>query len=84
MFIVTWQAAGWCQWCGSLGRGSLMMLAWFALLVVLVVLVWAVAPIGGLLGRSSRDRAEALLRERFARGEIDEATYLRMLDELRR
>jgi uncharacterized membrane protein len=30
------------------------------------------------------DRAEAALRERFARGEIDEATFQRMRDELRR
>jgi uncharacterized membrane protein len=30
------------------------------------------------------DNAEGILRERYARGEIDEATYRRMMEELRR
>jgi putative membrane protein len=63
-----------------------MMLFWLILLVAIVWIVWMIAQRGALgSGPAAReDRAEALLRERYARGEIDEATYRRMLDELRR
>lgn len=78
---------GWCPWCGSMGwGGALMMLLWIVVLVVLVGLVWAFGQRGGWFGSAGQteDRAEATLRERFARGEIDEATYQRMREELRR
>ena len=39
---------------------------------------WATHPFSG------PDRAEGILRERFARGEIDEPTYREQLAELRR
>jgi putative membrane protein len=62
-----------------------MMLLWMVLLVGLVALAWTLGQRGGWFrGRGSEDPAEAVLRERFARGEIDEATYRRMRDELRR
>ena len=69
------------------GGWALMVLFW---LVVIGLIVWLVVV---ALGRGTRrepsgeadeDRAESILRERYARGEIDEDTYRRMLDELRR
>jgi putative membrane protein len=77
---------GWCPWCGPMGSGGgFMMLLWIVLLVVLVAIVWGLGQRGGWFrSTGAEDRAEAVLRERFARGEIDEATYRRMLDELRR
>ena len=80
---------GWCPWCGNhMGWGGwTMMIGWTLILLVLVFGVWAVArgdwPPGGR-PRGTRDRAEEVLREQFARGEIDEETYRRRLDELRR
>ncbi len=67
------------------GGWTLMFLFW---LIVIGLIVWLVATLlrrergGGY--RSGEDRAEAILRERYARGEIDEETYRRGLDELRR
>ena len=61
-------------------------------LIVFGVLVWLVVRYagrrgggngGGDAGRTG-DSAETSVRDRFARGEIDEATYRRMLEELRR
>ena len=74
---------GWCPWCGQhMGwwGGFGMMLGWLIVLVAVVALVWL------LLRRSgggSADRAEDVLRERYARGEIDDETYRRMRAELR-
>ena len=65
-----------------------MMFGWTLILVVLILAVWAIADRwpgrreGG--GGSGEDRAESVLRERYARGEIDEEEYRRKLDELRR
>lgn len=81
-------ARPWCPWCddhmGWWGAGW-MMLVWLLLLVAVVVVVWALVRRSGGAGQpEGEDRAEAVLRERYARGEIDEATYRRMLDEIRR
>lgn len=87
MFMLA--AQQWCPWCrGHMGwgGGAMMMGFWLVVLVVIVLAAWAVAQRGGLGpgGAARENRAEALLRERFARGEIDQATYRQMLDELRR
>lgn len=66
----------------------MMLLFW---LIVLALIVW-LATVLLRRGRDGRDtggapredRAESVLRERFARDEIDEETYKRKLDELRR
>jgi putative membrane protein len=68
------------------GGGWFMMFFWLVVLVAFLWIAWAIARRGGFgsAPAAREDRAEALLRERYARGEIDEATYRRMLDELRR
>lgn len=63
-----------------------MMLLWIALVVAIIWGVWMFTrrrP-GGGDPMAGHDRAEQLLRERYARGEMDEETFRRMLDELRR
>jgi uncharacterized membrane protein len=62
----------------------MMMFSWVLLLVVLVVgAAWLAqrSRTGGLF--PGADRSEAILRERYARGDIDDATYRRQLAELR-
>jgi len=62
-----------------------MAVFWLLVLAVIVLVVWQVLRgrepgVGG----AGEDRAENVLRERYARGEIDEEEYRRKLDELRR
>jgi len=55
------------------GGGILMWLFW---LVLLVVLVYVLKDVFGATGRnSSSDEAMEILKQRFARGEIDEAEF---------
>lgn len=61
-----------------------MMFSWIILLIVLVAVLLALGQRGGWLsGMGGIDRAEETLRDRYARGEIDEATYRHRLNELR-
>ncbi|HUF26200.1 MAG TPA: SHOCT domain-containing protein [Gemmatimonadaceae bacterium] len=81
------QATRWCPWCGEhMGRGGWMMMFWWLLILAgIVAVVWLLARRGGAAGRMfGPDRAEAILRERYARGEIDDETYRRQLAEVRR
>ncbi|WP_232823029.1 SHOCT domain-containing protein [Oceanibium sediminis] len=58
--------------------GSVMMLLFFGLLVgavVLIVRLVGAPPAGPGSGQVDRDRALSILRERFARGEIDKETF---------
>ncbi len=71
-------------WWG-MGAGMFMML------MVVVLAVIGVFAILKWMTESSRSRrqdmsgyAEACLKERFARGEIDEDTFQRQLDEIRK
>ncbi len=86
---------GWCPWCGDhMGWGGWgMMFGWVLILVVVILAAWAIGqgrgPWGGGPGPDrgrdrEEDRAESILREQYARGEIDEETYRRRLNELRR
>ena len=73
---------------GTLGilGGLLQLLFWGGLLAVIV---WAVVRItanrqgGGTDARVGGDSAEEVLRQRFARGEIDQEEYKRSLEVLR-
>lgn len=78
---------GWCPWCGShMGWGgwTMMILWWLLIIAIVVVIVWALRRGVGSRALDSRDPAEEALREQYARGEIDEETYRRRRDELRR
>lgn len=84
-------AQGWCPWCGDhMGwgwGGGFMMFFWLAVLLVIALVLWRAltrSMPGAGPTDEGRDRAEAILRERYARGEIDEPTFRRMLDELTR
>ena len=69
---------GWGWW-------VVMALFWIAVLVLVVwLIVFLVRRAEGGRGENRGDRSEAILRERYARGELDEDTYRRMMDELRR
>lgn len=63
-----------------------MMMTWWLLILVLVVaaVVWLVQRGGASSPLSEANGAESILRERFARGEIDEENYRQQLEELRR
>ena len=66
-----------------------MMFGWGLVLLVLVLVVLAVVRgdwggSGGNRGGGNEDPAETALREEYARGAIDEETYRRRLQELRR
>lgn len=64
----------------------MMALWWLIVILVIAGLIWAIGR--GRPWRSDgapgRDPAEEALREQYARGEIDEETYRRRLEELRR
>jgi putative membrane protein len=75
-----------CPWCnyGMWGGGT--MILWLILIAAIVWFGYRLSrrgPGNGGTGGGSGDSAERLLRERFARGEIDEETYRRMLAQLR-
>lgn len=82
----------WCPWCGDhMGWGGWnMMFGWIFILVLVLAAVWVLSQgkwRGGPNdrdGKRGEDRAETVLREQYARGDIDEETYRRRLDELRR
>lgn len=73
-----------CTWCGNgmWGWGIMGMIGmWLiiALVVVGAIWIWSRSPRRGAW--PSRD-AEQVLRERYARGEIDDASYQRMVAQL--
>lgn len=75
-------------WGGHMGYGWgwMMMLFWVVVLAAVLWFIWMMTRRGGAgSGWGARtDDAESVLRQRYARGEIDDATYRRMLEELRR
>jgi len=91
MYMVLARAQGWCPWCADhmTGGGWGMMFGWGLIILVLVFLVFAAsrgnwAGGGGSRESTSHDPAETALREEYARGAMDEETYRRRLNELRR
>ncbi len=73
-------------WGGSLAMvlGMIAMLAFWAAVIVGVVLLarWALGQAPGATGASAADDPQAILRRRYAAGEIDQETYERMKREL--
>jgi putative membrane protein len=68
---------GW-MWGLGMGFGWLAMLAFWGILIVGIVLVirWVATPHAGA------ESAGEILKQRYARGEIDSATFQRMLKEV--
>lgn len=63
------------------GHGLFGLLVWVVVIAALVALVMGLIRAGrGATGRSARD----ILKERYARGEIDQAEYERKLEDLQR
>ena len=62
------------------------MVAWSLIwLVVIVAVVWVAArAMGGGDGSLREDSPEAILKRRYARGEIDREEYDRRLSDVRR
>ena len=73
-----------CWWHGGWGWPMVVGgLFWIVVLVALVVLIVRVLPTLGA-GVRPAGGAEEILKERYARGEIDRETYERMLADVRR
>lgn len=60
---------------------GIMGLWWIIIIAALFAVVWVAASAGRGQGSSA---AEKRLKERYATGEIDRATYERMLADLRK
>ncbi|MHB1214758.1 MAG: SHOCT domain-containing protein [Thiobacillus sp.] len=62
---------------GGYGYGGLFMILWWVLIIVgIVALVkWLAAPLGAGSRPGSGSKALDLLKERYARGEIDEQEF---------
>jgi putative membrane protein len=71
-------------WGLGMGLGGLVMLSFWGVLIVGVVLLvrWATGHSTGSTGATSVDDPLAILRRRYAAGDIDQTTYERMKTEL--
>lgn len=73
-------------WGGGIAMGAVMVFFLAALIIALIVAIrYLTAPqqVPGQQQGATPDRSEALLSERFARGEIDEDDYRRRIAVLR-
>lgn len=67
------------------GAMGWMWVWWIVALAVLVFLVWAIAKSAGATGSErGEDSPEAILKRRYARGEIDRNEYEHKLNDLRK
>lgn len=89
MTMLLAQGHWWCPGCGYGMGGWTMLFMGLFWIVVIAVTIGVLARFTGFADRrratpGAASDAEGILRERYARGEIDEAAYRHMLDELRR
>jgi putative membrane protein len=81
IMIAAGQGRWWCPMCtGSWGWG--MMAMWLFWILVIALVVWVLVRGGRLDWGRGQSRSIEILKERYARGEIDLDTYRRMLQEL--
>lgn len=67
------------------GHMGLMWIWWLFGLALLFLVVWAFARgVGAPVPRGGDDSPEAILRRRYARGEIDDQEYERRMSNLRK
>jgi len=66
------------------GMGWWMAVWWVFGIAVLVLIVWAIARAAGGVSPRAEDSPEAILKRRYARGELDREEYQRRLEDLRR
>ena len=64
-------------WGGGWGFGMIGMLLWWALIILGIVLLakWIFGGSAGRGGHESRDRSLDIVKERYARGEIDKKEF---------
>lgn len=72
---------GWHDMMGF-GGGLFMVVFWILVILLIVVLVRALSNRGSEPTTRSGDQALALLKERYARGELDREQYLQMKADL--
>jgi putative membrane protein len=88
--LASLQGHGWCPMCGGgAWRWAMMIFVTLLWLVIIALGAWFVFRLARGDWRRTRERArrgeaEEILRQRYARGEIDRETYHRMLEDLRR
>jgi len=83
------QGHWWCPMCGGAWGWAMMIFVTLFWLLIIALGAWLVYRLvtGGrppTKGAERRGEAEEILRQRYARGEIDRETYERMLEDLRR
>jgi putative membrane protein len=61
-----------------------MALWWILGAVVIALIVWALLRATGASTAGRGDSPEEILKRRYAKGEVDQQTYERMLGELRK
>lgn len=68
---------------GGFGFGGLFMILWWVLVIagIVALVKWMTASYGGGRGNGG-DKALDLLRQRYARGEIDEQEFQKIKREL--
>ncbi len=76
-------------WAGMIFGGLMMLLFWGAIIVLAFLVIRAITRSGGYQSRDTNragyrpeDNALSILKERYARGEIDKEQYERMRADL--
>jgi len=76
------------HWGYGWGMGGMMVWWWLFWILVIAAIVWALARgVGGRAGRTStgqEESAEAILKRRYARGEMSREEYEQRLADLRK
>ena len=69
---------------GGFGFGGSMLLWWLFGFALLVLFIWWLSSTARRGKGESGESPEAILKRRYARGEIDREEYQRRLEDLRR